>query len=1107
MFNLFKSNKMENLMAALAAVYDQDPGDPMKSEWVGVQSRGMKQWISARLADYFGISANIRFLFPKQIVTRILTASGSPDYNGSGFDTAAMFWKILDHLSADTADIKVRPPAYPDPVKAYLENDVTGKKAYQLARRITALFDDYLVYRPDMLLDWQKQSGRVRSADPHVQWQASLWQHVIAGQEEEHPAWQADRFLTRAASGGTIVPDLPPRLVFFGISAMPPLFLRIFERIAESADIHLFLLCPSHLFFFDTPTKRQAMRAAARHPEMPDAPLPEEETHPLLASLGKSGQDFFSQIEQFHYNEPGPDLFEDPAGDNSTMLSVLQSDIMNLVHRHPAGDHLPVAVSPGDRSITIHSCHSPMREAQVLKDLLIDAFDRDPDLFPHDVIVMMPDIETYAPFIESVFTTEHRLPYSVSDRLKRSESVFLETFMMILSLKGSRLEQKQVLEIMLQPPVAKKLGLTPAQMQQLEVVVRDANVLWGRDGTHRQDFNVPPYEQNTWRFGLDRLFMGMAMPDHQQNPVHGVLGCASFEGPELELLGKLALFCDGLFRCLERLAPLRTVGQWCRVLGTVAQTLLSADPDTREDELFLYRTLDALQTQADAAGFKEPLSFEVIRSLVTDQLDTAVSQGSFLAGRITFCNIMPMRSIPYKIVVLMGMAEAAFPRKVFSTGFNLLKKYPRQGDKNERLEDRYLFLETLLSARRNVIITYTGQDIQDNSPIPCAGPVSELMDVLTESFSFRDEEPFHIVHPLHPFDLRYFEKKSMVFSYSEDHCRIARSMRSRIPEMPAFLSEDDIPRKTDLPDPVDMDEFIRFFKHPVAWTLRERMNILLPVVASEIVQREPFSLAGLDRHTLGTRLVDTASEQPDPSDGYPFFKAMGSLPPGRKGKHEYDKLLGQAQPVMDAADKRGVSPALPPVATLLDTAGLKLNVRLSGIRENGITRASFGRLTAKRLLTGWIHHLCLTLCAPAHYPKTTRLIGQAPAGKAGIQEMVFEDPGDAAKEYINTLTDIFLAGLSTPVCFFCETGFQFAKVLAKRNFETSRQNVMEAADKAARYWYGDRFLPGERDDRYIQLCYRHHDPFDTVQRLESEGFVDLAVRIFKPMLLHMREVR
>jgi len=305
-----------------------------------------------------------------------------------------------------------------------------------------------------------------------------------------------------------------------------------------------------------------------------------------------------------------------------------------------------------------------------------------------------------------VFALETPLPFSISDRRKRSESEPLEAFLKILALQGSRLEKTLVLDLLVSKSIAGKFKISLDDLTKIEQMADDANILWGRDGEHRKSLGFEASAENTWQFGLNRLFMGMAMPEGYDGLVRGILPCESFEGSDLETLGKLAAFCHALFSGLAGLEGEKPLAAWTRVLRHLARSLLDENPETAEDLFFLMETLDELESGAKKAGFEDSVSFDLVHSLLAQKLDLNISQGNFMSGNITFCNILPMRSIPFKIVVLMGMDETAFPKKVFSPGFNLMKKFPRPGDKNERNEDLRAELAGRFDAKTQEFVDY-----------------------------------------------------------------------------------------------------------------------------------------------------------------------------------------------------------------------------------------------------------------------------------------------------------------------------------------------------------------------------------------------------------------
>jgi exodeoxyribonuclease V gamma subunit len=1087
---------MENLIDAMASVLKEVPDNPMMPEWIGIQSRGMKQWISMQMAHTFGVCTNMHFFFPRQMVDKILTGFNPPEEQNESLNEDLLFWSVMKLIRENRSK-----ELLPD-IEHYIREDATGKKLYQLSMKIANVFDDYQVYRPGMLIDWQTKKKHETLKDPVARWQADLWSQLVSKDPPNHLAFRIHLFLEKVSLRKINRYYLPLRMSLFGISALPEIFLQVFDKISEVMDINLFLLTPSNQFFFDIKSARQIGRMAVNRETLTG--LYYEMTNPLLSSLGTSGKGFYSCLEAFHYHEPFEDLFQDPADESHTMLAQLQSDILNLVHRKQGHKDAPVAISASDTSIGIHACHSPMREAQVLKDLLLNEFEKDPELAPHDIIVMMPDIEAYAPFIESVFARELPLPFSISDRKKRLESEPLDAFLKILALKNSRLELSGVLDLLLSESIAQNFNITFDDIIRIEKMAKNAKILWGRNADHRLSLGLPPFEENTWQFGLQRLFMGMVMPEDHEDLVQGILPCHSFEGLELEVLGKFAAFCHALFSCLDGLDGQKTIGKWCKNLKHISASLMDRNFKNSEDLAFLNLTIDQLRENAQKAGFNKAISFDVVSSYIERKLDLNISQGNFLSGNITFCNVTPMRSIPFKIVALMGMDETSFPRQAFTPGFNLIKKYPDPGDKIQRDEDRYLFLETLLSARSKLVITYTGMSIQDNSIIPCAGVVSELLDTMDQSFVFPKGYQYHFFHPIHPFNEAYFNQTGPFFSFSKDNFHIARALSQDRSKKCTFIQPF---LEKDSKEPLSallLDEMIRFFKNPVKGFLTQGLNIKIPDMEEHESNREAFSISGLDQYSLGSFLVEKKCKSSNENGFYPVLKAMGSLPFGEKGKLEYERILNTAGPVMDAVRSLSSKKQLPAIAQEIPVDGLKVSANLSNIREDAAYFLTYGKLNGARLVSAWIRHLFLNLAAPCGYPKKTILIGRDPKGKKPVLTCLFPVLDSKARSYFKKLVRIYINGIKSPFYFFCETAWQFVQAISKKDYELSRDPVLRAMNQSKASWYGGYNQTGEKENRYISLMVEHNDPFESVDALILSGFARNAVIVYKPLLENLK---
>ncbi len=1135
-------------MDALVAVLEDVPDDPITPEWIGIQSRGMKQWISTQVAKKFGICANLSFLFPRQILEQVFSSFETEQL--PGFSEDVLMWSIMGNiLNKNPLDPSIprssgftgkSETCFSD-LENYIQGDESGRKLFQLSMKIARVFDDYQIYRPDMLLTWEKTDGKAVFKDPVMAWQSMLWNKI--NHSQSNMAFQMDEFLKQAAmarAGQGKPGNLPGRICLFGVSAMPARFLDIFASLAYFVDIYLFLLTPSNQFFFDIKSKKQMEKIALDNSGSinPDQAY-YEIANPLLASLGLSGREFHNALEEFDYHEPFGDLFQDPMDSSKTMLSVLQSDVLNMVDRSPGMESLPIEVSEKDSSICIHACHSPMREAQVLKDLLLDAFESSPDLCPHDVIVMMPDIETYAPYVEAVFSREHKIPFSISDRRKKSESLTMEAFLKILQLKNSRLEKARVLELLLFPAISAKFDISSKDLVIIEEKLRDAGVLWGRDSKHRRDITGTGFKENTWMFGFQRLFMGYALPENEESLVANVLPCDAFEGLEADLLGKFAHFCHTLFDRLRDFDSRKNIPGWGACFKNLIQTLMTKGVEknhsNESDMVFLIKTMDEFVLEGREAGFDHEIDFSVAREVIEKKLDKTISQGSFLAGSLTFCNLMPMRSVPFKVVALMGMGETGFPRKTRASSFDLISKYPQKGDKNEREEDRYLFLESLLSARDRLIITYTGMSIKDNSPIPCSGVVEELKDAIVSSFKFPKGYVWSFSHPLHPFNEIYFKQTNFIepgfFSFSQDQCKIAISQAamgnknqsenkdksencSGSGQEMLVLEREKGNENADLS--ITLADLIWFFKNPVQAFVTKGLNLSFPRLEEQSPDREEFQVSGLSGYGLGSYYMEKEPER----DIYPIVKAGGRLPFGEKGRSEWNRITQLADPVMDLANTIIPSDPLPPLVFDTRVLGLGITGPITDIYRDGRYVTGFGRLNPGRLLTQWITHLFYqTIDQDLNHSGTgtqdkflnskenfsigsTHIIGQDPKKKVPAVVYDFAPVKDASR-YITDLVSLYHKGQTQVLAFFCETCFHLADSLGRKNYEVTPENLEKAFHISKKFWIDSFRNTGEGLDRNVALIFGKKDPFDSVETIVASGIIDNALAIYQPLLKHL----
>ncbi|HOD29667.1 MAG TPA: exodeoxyribonuclease V subunit gamma [Syntrophales bacterium] len=1059
---LYHSNRMEVLADRLAEILAAPLVEPFAPEIVLVQSRGMERWLSMALADRHGVCTNVRFPYPTHFVHALFQAVDPALPARSPYEPAVMTWDLVDLLSA----LPDRPEF--QPLTAYLGDDGNGLKRYQLASRIAALFDQYLLFRPEWMPAWE------RGQETH--WQAALWREIVRRKGPVHRVALRRRLLATIGDATVPLPGALERIAMFGISSLPPFYMQILAALAARIEVNLFIVNPCREFWEDIVSEREAGRIAERlagYDRRPEA-YHLEAGNRLLASLGPLGREFLQTIAKLSAEE-FPE-FVDPG--DATLLAAIQSHILNLTERTSAGGAGPFA---DDGSLRVHVCHSPLRETEILHDALLAMFDEDRTLRPDEVLVMIPDITAYAPFIQAVFSAAaddpRAIPFTLADRGYLQESPLVDAFFRLIDLAGSRFGASAVLGLLDAPAVRERFSLADDDVRLIRHWVRETGIRWGIDARSREALDLPAEAANTWRAGLDRMLLGYALPAGGEAVlVDGIFPYDDIEGGAAEILGPFLAFTEALFTALPALETGKTLSGWAQALTALLETFFSDDERYGTETQALRRLFGELPELEAASGYAGDVSIEGIRAVLRETLADRGSGGGFLAGGVTFSTLLPMRSIPFRVIALLGMNDDAYPRPSVPLGFDRMAASPRPGDRSRRQDDRYLFLEALLSARQRLHISYCGQSPKDNRPRPPSVLVSELLDYIEAAFGPRVREGLCAHHRLQAFDPTYFRGDPGLYSYSTENLRAAERAAAPRREPEAFIP-------AGLPEPeaglteIDVETFCAFFAHPARFLLRRRLGLYLRDREAALPEEEPFTIEGLDAYGLGEDLVARLLADRGIAQAYPVLKAAGRLPHGAPGAYAYDGLH-DAMAGLAADIGRAVSGGrLKAVPVDLRLAGIHLAGALDPLYPEGLVRYRPADVKARDRLDAWIRHLILNHPGCAAPVRETRFIGR----DGGVRYAPLAD----AERTLADLVALYLAGLRTPLHFFPESSLAYADA-------TMKGKDAAAALRAARdKWEAYRYA--EKDDPDNRLCFGRIDPLD-------DAFRRLAETVFHPLL-------
>jgi exodeoxyribonuclease V gamma subunit len=1062
MLTIHHSNRLEALVDVLASVTHSPLASAFSSEVVVVQSRGVARWLSLKIADTAGVCANVRFPFPTAFAWELYHALCGNVPEHSPFAPDVLAWRILAALPG-----LEEKPAFAS-VKAYVRADQLRRS--ELASRLARLYDEYLVYRPDWIRAWER--GESTQAQG-TQWQGELWRRLALDAVPHRAALHA-QLLSALAKGAVPPGAVPERVCVFGAPALPPALTELFTALGRHSDIHFLLQNPCREFWGDIRDASDiAKKALARAPEARYL----ETGNRLLASLGKQGRDFFDLLAGLEADNVGhTEAFAEPAG--VSLLASIQAEILDLRERAP--DAPRGAVAATDRSLQVHSCHSAMREVEVLHDQLLAIFSADPELEPSDVVVMTPDVETYAPYIEAVFgTTTPRIPFNVSDRSAEKSSTLASTFMALLGLAASRYEAHRVLGLLDEAGVRRRFALSEADVETVRRWVEEAQIRWGIDAQHRGRFAVPPTHEHTWRFGLDRLLLGYALPGQSERLFADVLPYDEIEGSLGEVLGRFTSFVEAAIALESKLTRERPVARWRDALHGILADFFDAPEDRAHELDILSAAIGAIDSEARIAAFEDPVPLAVVTERLRERLEAPGR--AFLSGGVTFCAMVPMRSLPFEVVCMIGMNDRAYPRARRRDGFDLMADDFRKGDRSRRDDDRYLFLESILNAQRCLYVSYTGRHIREDTVMPPSVLVSELLDYIAHGYGGDAgcdvRAQLVTEHPLQAFSPRYFASETGLFSYSAAFARAAAAA-GRGTRLPEPLLAGALPPPDAAAARVDLEELVRFFRNPARHLFESRLQVRLQDADEELESREPFVLDGLPLFRLKERLLDLRLRE-QAHDGLGLARAGGVLPHGRLGEMLYETQSGIVDRVAERAAGLMPQALLDPCAFELTGGPVTLRGTLTRMSTGGMLVYRVAKASAHVRVNAWIRHLALNAFAPRGVVKISRCVAQ--------DAVLTYAPIENARERLLELLDLYWRGMQQPLKFFPRTACEYA-------------TAGELNYKVRLAWTGAfPDFRGEANDAYFALAFRGVD-----DALDAE-FEAVARAVFGPMREALQE--
>ncbi len=1065
MFSLYTGNEAARLADRLGErLRAQVRGNPLTPALVLVPQAGLRRWLQVHLAEKLGVIANVAFTPPAAFAWELLRAHRPDAPERSPFAPEVARWHLHALLDPARADL---PPRLRD----YLGGDGDPLRRYALAGELARVYERMQGYRRDTLSRWE--------AAHDDGWMAVLWRQLVqrVGGDSRavrveawlaafDPEYPAGEFRDKPAP-----PGLPDHLACFACANVSPDVLRMLAVAGRHCELDFYLPLPSREYLGDTPTSRKAVRARL---------MEKDGGNPLIVSLGGAAAEFVELL--YGYGQVVPDVEIDEFDrdiDRGTLLGRVRGDI--LQHVAPRTDE---RMETFDGTLQFHACHTALREVQTLHDALLALFERFPDLQPREVAVMMPDVAAYRPAIEVVFGGVPRhddrfIPWNLGDLGAAAQHPAAALFLKLLDAPGSRWELDELIDVLAAPGVMRRFDLDADARERLRARLHEAGARWGEDEHAREREGTGRYREFSWAFAIDRIVAGFAVGDVDDALVGGTAPLAGVEGQAIAHLDAALAVTATWRRLREASQRARTAAAWQSLLNEAFDSLYQPDPDDLAETRALERVRAALaELAADCAAADAALTlpWADLRAHLRDALAAPDPAQRLFTGGVTFCGMVPLRVVPFRVICLLGMHEDAFPRRD-AGGLDPLAAdrrtgHARRGDRDVRADDRLLFLQLLAAARDAFYVSWIGRDAQTNKALPPAAMVTELVRLLREHYlaegAGKDRLPQR--EPLHPFSATLFGRGAPR-SYAAQWLPAARA-RPRDEPAPRFAA-DALPAPPDARADLTLDELKRFLENPARGFLERGLGMRLPRDADTGAGIEPLEPdQALLRYRLTRAVLDAGDSGAEAQKI--LFAARGLLPPGALSDAALAIARQRAALLRGRHDEFTQGAAATRCEGVLELSdGVRLTGAADGVYPGGVLRADPGRLNGKRALRAWIDTLFVAALRGEatgchllwlHDDEAPRDFEISPVAPA------------AARAHLEDLIGLLRAGLRAPLPFLANPSWRSLKRERRRAGEAGPDEFAELLRRDfARA--GDDSEPGRSDfdDAAVRIAWRGID--------------------------------
>ena len=1093
MLTIYRSNKAEWLAEILGQELRLNPPEITEEVNIIVSTWPSSRWLSEKLSIINNINALVKYPFPgtylKRLVKRIIGID--PDEKDP-WEKNQLVWNILELLPELMKEEEAQV------IRSWLkisdkEDTQINLNLWDLANNIAETFDDYILYRPEIIKQWlskkTKKKSREISVNKNILWQEILFNLLYKKINKDPFCIQVEKAIKRLKKDDISKLDYPKNLYVYGLSSLAPLQIDLIQAFSKVINIKIYIISPCNDLWQRCEARRLQFRNTWNTP--PDRQWLLESPR-LEAFLGRMGAEYQQLLEGSGEYQLGDrneeDIFSLTAdiatnkGNKPNLLEQLQQELLSTKSESI------LTKEKSDKSLLFLKSPGKYRQVELIRDHILQLFSDDIEIQPRDILIMTPQVDSYAPIITSVFNNIDKnttqLPWVITDKSQEDKVGLIHFVLNLFEISASRLTASIFENLLINPALRTQQNISIDEVSDIIKSLQSAGFTWGLDSSER--FGE---ETHSLCWCLERFLLGLVLPD---NPINGISNISPYSEnisstEFIKAWGILSKLCN----YIDAIRSKRSCKEWIKLITSLVKDLFGDGGEWAWEEQQLLTVVNNWGLITDNCELE--IDCLVVKDIITKALSSTNGKFGHRTGKITISALEPMRAIPHKIIIIMGLESRTFPRIENRRSFNLLERKRELGDPNQYDKDRYSLLEALISTRQNLLVSWNSKDEKTGEDLEPPSPIQQWLNYLKIKLGDNTFQEILIEPPANPLDHFNFIKteNSQIMSCDRKNLEAREWLEKAIPTKNISLA---LPLKR---KEINVSELKSYsFEKTKEWLLNPQITWLKEheIQSREFVNliedNDFLELSELERYKLlkhrlqSSDLLNINHTKNDSNYWEENYSGKGVFPPKGSGLIEKDLLQERWNNLISAIYATGQI-----TKRSIEMQELEGEFYFGG---KNLIQIEVGSLKYKTLMNGWLNHLYLSANSSFNYK--TLIISKKTDYRKKIQFEVSKEilpiNTKEATKILRQIHQLATAGRNNCWPIPPESGLDYA--LATKDNNKNEQDLFQ------KKWEGDLYRQGERETLAMELCFGKKCKASTF--LDFESFNDVLMSLYEPIL-------